>query len=751
MMEASWWLFVLVVVRSADSQGSWGTRGSWGRPDEGVPNEVSQPPPVRPREESKRFVPSTQKPVEVSVLGLQNVSAIGPQNEPIVTSSKKRIMFQNKTSKGLSALHIGIFVSGIIKSEDDHVTYRTSLGGPCGNSPVVEETLESLGQLVMKIVEQEMMECDLVLVYEHHYHSIFHHIVHLPVVLQVWEVRRPDDLQQVLWSSSRCRGYLLLLQHLDNFTNIHLDAWDYQGRYVVLAASESDLDHLMLSTKVRNTEHVLALVQLGSPGEWALFGGKVYGGVGVRRLTTWKGGNSSSHLHNLYPPPQTHLHGLLLQVATFKWEPNVFYQRGEAGRPDTPYGVDIDVVHSLARFYNFSVTYVQPAQGELWGEEGEGGLWSGLVGLLQRGQAQVGVASIYVSAARASVIDFTQYYDSRMSCFMARVEQPLPRWQALAYPFSAHAWSTIVAGFLLLGPVLCLLARASRYRSGGELPRLQQLEYSWMYTFGSHLQNFLPLMPRTTPTQLMVGFLGLYALILDLAYSTSLTAYLVASKPPASMDLIKELKESGVEIAGLGYFYKNALAAAIDPDLQSLTKTYHAHQTVETIFPRVLQGRSVFLQNQASIEFITLTRFTRRGISSMRIMKECFAPYGIALAVQRHSPLRWRFDRVIGWLQQSGLIRHFFLTSLRLAASTVEYSKTVEDGPAGEELHGEAEGGVLPLTTEHLQGIFFIIVLGWLLSLFVFFVENKLCVRTCVKEGGQKDQRVQEHDTKHHG
>lgn len=54
---------------------------------------------------------------------------------------------------------------------------------------------------------------------------------------------------------------------------------------------------------------------------------------------------------------------------------------------------------------------------------------------------------------------------------------------------------------------------------------------------------------------------------------------------------------------------------------QALTKTYKGHSSVETILPRVLDGSGVFLQNSAYIEYVTASRFTRKGVAATRMMK----------------------------------------------------------------------------------------------------------------------------------
>ncbi|MPC35685.1 hypothetical protein E2C01_029114 [Portunus trituberculatus] len=46
----------------------------------------------------------------------------------------------------------------------------------------------------------------------------------------------------------------------------------------------------------------------------------------------------------------------------------------------------------------------------------------------------------------------------RASCFLARAEPPLPRWQALAFPFQWDTWVAILLGLVVSGPLLHLLA-----------------------------------------------------------------------------------------------------------------------------------------------------------------------------------------------------------------------------------------------------------------------------------------------------
>lgn len=119
----------------------------------------------------------------------------------------------------------------------------------------------------------------------------------------------------------------------------------------------------------------------------------------------------------------------------------------------------------------------------------------------------------------------------------------------------------------------------------------------------------------------------------------------------------------------------------------------------------VKTGKGVFIESRKYLEYLINTQFTNRGSSSMRIIKvsrgvlrgienqgivsendnpdafhcelkltfffvlrarqECFAPYSVAVALQLHSPLKGQLNLVLSRLVESGLVRQWFLETLR--------------------------------------------------------------------------------------
>ena len=63
-------------------------------------------------------------------------------------------------------------------------------------------------------------------------------------------------------------------------------------------------------------------------------------------------------------------------------------------------------------------------------------------------------------------------------------------------------------------------------------------------------------------------------MILTIAYSTNLTAFLLVRKTPKLIETIKDLYESGLEVAVIGSILVKGIASASDPNLRVSDSIY---------------------------------------------------------------------------------------------------------------------------------------------------------------------------------
>ncbi|KAK3876180.1 hypothetical protein Pcinc_019001 [Petrolisthes cinctipes] len=490
---------------------------------------------------------------------------------------------------------------------------------------------ESLSRLLTAVVQQELRECFLAVVYdatELNSAVVQDLILLLPNQIQVVEVRREEDLLGVLWVSTGCGGYLLLLDHpqpLLTFANTHHHTWDYHGRYVFVSQRVEQVEALVATRNGKKTEHILGVVKGGQEGEWRVYMNMLYWGEGVRPVTTWRHHRFTSQ-SQLFPDKLTDLQGAGLRVSTFEFPPSIMYYRSDNGSLLFRYGEDVAIIETLAYVLNFTALFAEPVDGELWGNR-VNGTWTGMNGELGREEIDMGVANFFVSLANLEVLEFSAPYKAetlriQMACFMARTNPPLPRWQALAFPFHPWTWLAIFVGLILSGPVLFLLATAvTRNNDGEEAAGLVGLSTSWQYAFGLHFREPLPFEPRMDTTRIFVLFLWLYTMILTIVYSTNLTAFLLVRKDPASIQTIKELYNSGLEVASLGEIFLSSISLASDPYLKELIHVFQAYVSQEEILELVMEGRSVLLENHGHLEFHTATHLGHQGVPKLRILK----------------------------------------------------------------------------------------------------------------------------------
>ncbi|XP_069943829.1 ionotropic receptor 21a [Cherax quadricarinatus] len=653
-------------------------------------------------------VPTLLKKVTKGGSVLDEISA-GPVRESLLPSTEKDLHGKRTSPAEVPQISSGWFLSDTEES--------------------------SLSRLLLQVVRQEMMGCALVVAYD----SPYHHTRALQNLLQlsqpkqqVVEVGGVTDLAGMLWRSVLCRGYLLLLTDpapLLVFANTDEDIWDFDGRFVVVGTTKEQLQNLALSKKGVKTEHLVGLVKSGGDGYWVLYTNTLYQDSLLRRLTTWRS-TSFTTSTSLFPEKLSNLQGALLKVSTFEWEPSVLYYRDKNGTVQFPYGIDIEVVNALSRVLNFTVVFEEPPPGEFWGVMNDNGSWSGMMGRLSRSEADIGVANLFLTLDRLGAVDYSAPYDAEVSCFMVRSDPLAPRWLSLVLPFQGATWATLVGGVVITGLIITFLASVAARCGGGEVKNLKSPVFAFFFALSMHFRDPQAVLPRRIHMRIFISFLGLYTIIITTAYCSNLAAFLTVTRPPQGMDTVKELRDSGLQIAGLGGFFKGALASAVDPYLQSLAERFVAYQNLELVWPKLRKSRAAYLHNRQFLEFVITTQFTKQGVTSMRIMKECFAPYSIAMALQRHSPLKTNFDRVIRWMLESGLVRRWFLQSLRLSR-TIQDKKASNEGdsskssePLDAEEVASTSGVIQPLGIQHMQGLFFILIIGYLCSLLVFLLEN---------------------------
>ncbi|XP_045135701.1 glutamate receptor ionotropic, delta-2-like [Portunus trituberculatus] len=476
----------------------------------------------------------------------------------------------------------------------------------------------------------------------------------------------------------------------------------------------------------RKTEHLVGLVQM-SEG-WKMYENQLFREPAVRRVDSWsvKEGRQGSRRAILFPSKLTNLQGTELKVVWFQFSPH--FMVGPSGR----YGRDYKVVMALSEALNFTPAFRKPSDGvyytlslslslagQLWGQASKNGSWSGLVGTLARGEANFGLANVFLANpdGRREVHDFSSFYDSDVACFLGRSAGPVPRWQSLARPFSLLTWVAVLATLVFAAIALFIITLVSSVEGPQVDHTFHSLSYVLLYTWGIHLREPQVGAVKGAGMRTAVLTVWVYAVVLTIAYSTNLTASLTVAKVQPAVNTFRGLRQSGQRVFAMGTFFRLGMAASENPDLKVLADRLEPYPNLPSALRPVEAGYGVFIQSRKYLEFLVSDKYSPRGVPSMRILRECFAPYSIAVSLEKNSPLCSSFDVVLRNVFEGGLVRRWFVEALRLAKRDKKGKKDEETMEKAQE-----EGGV-PLSVDHLQGVFLILALVLLVVCLAFLTE----------------------------
>ena len=76
--------------------------------------------------------------------------------------------------------------------------------------------------------------------------------------------------------------------------------------------------------------------------------------------------------------------------------------------------------------------------------------FNGMVGKIQRGDADICIGSITITALRETAIDFTDYYHIEYLSIFGSKPSPNPSWMSLLLPYGIFVWISIIITIVIV-------------------------------------------------------------------------------------------------------------------------------------------------------------------------------------------------------------------------------------------------------------------------------------------------------------
>lgn len=351
------------------------------------------------------------------------------------------------------------------------------------------------------------------------------------------------------------------------------------------------------------------------------------------------------------------------------------------------------------------------------------------------GETDIALGDLSYTQYHLELMDLSIPYTSQCLTFLTPEALTDNSWKTLILPFSAATWASVLFFLFCVGALFYVIEHVNAWihrnrsfkenysgpqqskvvvlNTGGKT-FLQHKRFKTknrqskdifdsfgdciLLTYSMLLVVSLPRLPRSWPIRMLTGWYWGYCISIVVAYRASLTAILANPAPRVTIDTLQELASSPIDCGVWGDQNKQFFATSTDEIGQkisekivifndaeeavslSLIKKINTELNVDNNFHGILQINRVSLGKFAYYEnthFLREMRFKHDQIEankqkSLHIMKECAINQFFSIGLEKNSPLKPRFDRLLRLIMESGLIGKWLRDSVQSFESSVE-------------------------------------------------------------------------------
>ncbi|XP_012274212.1 ionotropic receptor 21a [Orussus abietinus] len=517
--------------------------------------------------------------------------------------------------------------------------------------------------------------------------------------------------------------------------------------------SFSILTGLSLSTQSRLVPHHLTFLIHPQPGSYVLFTHNLYSnGIGSSEpvlLTSWIRDRFTRDV-DLFPEKLLlGFQGHRLAISTAHTPPFAI-RRSISGTDEVLWdGIDIRVMHLLAKILNFTIEFRDP-------ESVENGPITSATKDVALGVASVGVGGIYKTRDVVSQFDTTVSHVEDCAAFISLASMALPKYRAVMGPFSVTVWILLICAYLL---AILPFSLNTEYSLLSLITRPSTTNNMFWFVFSTFTNSFKvkdPLLKHglgKNSTSLLIGIYWVFTIIITSCYTGSIIAFITVPIYPDAMETTKELLWYRYRIGTLDHDGWDARLAEIedDPIAEKLLKNVEFVPSVTAGVrnaSRAFFWPYAFLGSRTLFEYIVQANFTPNWFtkrSLMHISRECFSTYGTTFLLPHRSIYTESFNKMLARAQQTGIIQKI----IRDVKWDIQRTATgkflqVSKGPSFPFLLGEER----QLTLDDTQGMFMIFgigVLAGMILLIMEFIIRKID-KYCRRENIDDCQEIQDDD-----
>ncbi|XP_015435363.1 PREDICTED: glutamate receptor ionotropic, kainate 2 [Dufourea novaeangliae] len=376
------------------------------------------------------------------------------------------------------------------------------------------------------------------------------------------------------------------------------------------------------------------------------------------------------------------------RVVTVLHPPFVMYNE----KTNEYYGFCIDLLNEIKETVDFQYE-IREAEDKLYGNLNPNGTWNGMMKELIEKRADIALSSLWVTAERERVVDFTvPYYDLvGLSIMMLKTKTSTSLFKFLTV-LENEVWFCILAAYLFTSVLLWIFDRWSPYSYQNNREKYkdddEKREFNLRECFWFCMTSLTPQgggeAPKNLSGRLVAATWWLFGFIIIASYTANLAAFLTVSRLEIPIETLEDLsKQYKIQYAPVvnspAYIYFKRMAAiewkfyeiwkemSLNDSLSDVeradlavwdypvsdkyTKMLQAMEeagfpaTTEEALRRVRRLDSnnefAYIEDSTTIKYLTMTNCDLVQVG------EDFSRKPYAIAVQQGSPLKDQFNNAI--------------------------------------------------------------------------------------------------------
>ncbi|GBN04506.1 Glutamate receptor ionotropic, kainate 2 [Araneus ventricosus] len=386
-------------------------------------------------------------------------------------------------------------------------------------------------------------------------------------------------------------------------------------------------------------------------------------------------------------------------------------------------GFCVDLIEELSKILNFKYE-ICLVHDEQFGKKKDNGEWTGVIGEVMKGKADMAVAGLSINSKRENAVDFTlPFMNTGISILYQKPTTKITTLFSFLSPFSAKVWTYLMITIIGGSIVTFLVGRLSPYEWINPHPCRQDdivventfnLGNTFWFIIGSIMQQGSDLVPTAFSTRTATTFWSFFTLIIMSSYTANLAAFLTVERtiyPFHSAEELanqKKIKYGCLESGTTKGFFEESkhplykqMWETMSSDPSNFVKKSHLGKE------KVKQGNYAFFMESTSIEYLSERECDLTQIGGLLDHKG----YGIATkkAISGKNELSASLSTGILILQERGVLhalKHKWWKQKGGGMCTIKQSNIVRE-----------------LTLDNVGGVFAVLILGLGVSVVVAFVE----------------------------